>query len=107
MKFLMIKYKFIWQYSKYPLSVLKIHLHDSDRFRVAALTDYYYGEYRQVFDPERRYFKVNGCPSRLWKNATNDRLLELYFGLPKGTLQPFNYYLKEPISRPYSRYDPL
>jgi hypothetical protein len=67
-----------------------------------VISEYYTkgSQYSEVFNPKRRWYyaiyrldPINTIPFP--ENATDDRLLELYFGLDEGTIKPIEHYFSK------------
>lgn len=105
LKYLLVKYNYLLSHPSYPLTGLKGLVKYYPSFARVYLTDFFYGEYHQVFDIRRTWIKEYGIDFPR-KDRTDDRLIEVYFGYHKGTLKPLEYYVNEPV-KPYDRYAPL
>jgi NADH-quinone oxidoreductase subunit H len=104
MKYAMLKYRFLGEANlyEYPMSKLGEVINNDHEGAAMLIREYYAkgSEYSEVFNPKRRWYEaiykldpINTIPFP--ENPTDDRLLELYFGLDEGTLKPINHYFSK------------
>src|SRR5271156_2166470 len=101
MKYVMLKYHYLDEdiMGKYPMSKLFNDLNSDHETAALIIREYYTkgSEYSEVFNPKYNWYAATYKLDPIGtipfpENATDDRILELYFGLDEGTLKPIEQY---------------